>query len=982
MKIFRRDFLRLGSMAAGSWFIPGLVRAGQAGQGQPVISSSSGQTVISNGVGQLVNGDLYEIFSNPGSKYHPFVRWWWNGDRVTAEELLREMDVMKAAGIGGVEINPIKFPDEADAMDIPSLAYLSDEWVTVLEAALKGAKEKGIVCDMIVGSGWPYGGEFLNREEQTQMVALGTRDLPGGQKVQIGKKELLDSVHPAFVSAYSDPLKELFSVRLVPAQMNDLDRVVSLDGQLKEDQLTIDVPEGPHVLYFLVKITGFMAVINGAPGASGPVLNHYDQAAVQKYLDRISDKLTARLGHLGDYFRAFFTDSIELEGANWCSDMYAQFRQRRGYDLQPWLPFVLFKVGEMGNAVREAYGAQFSSSFQERIGLVRYDLETTKRELFEERFIKTFANWCTKHGVKSRMQAYGMDCDPITSGMMVDIPECETWIWTDAIDEFGTGDYRKGRNYTMINKFVSSSAHLSGRRLISCEEMTNTDDPFHGTLERIKLAGDQSMLSGVTGSILHGFNYSPLEAPFPGWVRYGSYFNERNTWWPYFRLWADYKARLSAVFQQGDMQAGVAVLHPMADMASKYGFQRDPYPNMVYPPYVHKIWEAIHQNGHGCDYLNEQIIAECKVTDGALVFNQRRYKALLLPEVESITPATAAALRKFADTGGKIIFINKTPHLSAGLQDHAQRSGKIKETVDGLLKKHPRTTGMRSIDEENLVGWFKALADEFNLTPEVRISQPVDYVSTLHYSDGVNELYFFVNYSGTRSNSFEAVFPTGDREAWCWNAETGQRCVYAGTGPKNVLSMTLGPAESRLIVFGPGAGAELGAPATSSAARTGVVSSCDRVVDTLHEKAQATRLTGPWEITFHHFDGVVRKTSLSEIKPFDEQSEWNSFAGTIEYRVALHLESAGGRLWLDLGHLRDVSELEINGVIIGAKWYGDHLYEITGHVIAGDNHLTIRVVTTLGNYMKTLQHNLAAHNWTRRTPYYPVGLAGVTLYAE
>ena len=129
--------------------------------------------------------------------------------------------------------------------------------------------------------------------------------------MQIGKKELLDSVHPAFVSAYSDPLKELFSVRLVPAQMNDLDRVVSLDGQLKEDQLTIDVPEGPHVLYFLVKITGFMAVINGAPGASGPVLNHYAQAAEQKYLDRISDKLTPRLGHLGDYFRAFFTAGLD-----------------------------------------------------------------------------------------------------------------------------------------------------------------------------------------------------------------------------------------------------------------------------------------------------------------------------------------------------------------------------------------------------------------------------------------------------------------------------------------------------------------------------------------------------------------------------------------------------------------------------------------------------------------------------------------------
>ncbi|HVW61584.1 MAG TPA: glycosyl hydrolase, partial [Puia sp.] len=440
--------------------------------------------------GEVVRGEgLYEVFRDPENKYRPFVRWWWNGDRVVPDELLRELDVMKAAGIGGVEINPIRFPGEADDMGVPVLSYLSDEWLDVLQATLKGAREKGIICDMIVGSGWPYGGEFLSREEQTQMMALGTRDLAGGQRVSVSRKELLDDVHPAFSSPYGDPLKELVEVRLVPARMEDVGEGVLLT--MSGDSLEVDVPAGPHVLYYLVKITGFMAVINGAPGASGPVLNHYDEGAVQKYLDRISTRLTARLGHLGDHFRAFFTDSIELEGANWCKDMPEQFFKRNKYELNPWLPFVLFKVGEMGNAVRAAYGAQFSSLLAERIQQVRYDLEMTKRALFQERFIKTFAAWCTKLGVQSRMQAYGMDCEPIASGMMVDIPECETWIWTDAIEDFGTG---RGRNYTMINKFVSSSAHLSGKRLISCEEMTNTDDPFHGTLERIKLAGDQSML--------------------------------------------------------------------------------------------------------------------------------------------------------------------------------------------------------------------------------------------------------------------------------------------------------------------------------------------------------------------------------------------------------------------------------------------------------------------------------------------------------
>ena len=38
---------------------------------------------------KLSSKDLYKQFQNPDSRYRPFVRWWWNGDRVEAEELVR-----------------------------------------------------------------------------------------------------------------------------------------------------------------------------------------------------------------------------------------------------------------------------------------------------------------------------------------------------------------------------------------------------------------------------------------------------------------------------------------------------------------------------------------------------------------------------------------------------------------------------------------------------------------------------------------------------------------------------------------------------------------------------------------------------------------------------------------------------------------------------------------------------------------------------
>ena len=52
--------------------------------------------------------ELYKTFANPDARHRPYVRWWWNGARVNEQEILRELDVMHKAGIGGVEINTIQ----------------------------------------------------------------------------------------------------------------------------------------------------------------------------------------------------------------------------------------------------------------------------------------------------------------------------------------------------------------------------------------------------------------------------------------------------------------------------------------------------------------------------------------------------------------------------------------------------------------------------------------------------------------------------------------------------------------------------------------------------------------------------------------------------------------------------------------------------------------------------------------------------------
>ncbi|MBS3777590.1 MAG: hypothetical protein KGY70_20520, partial [Bacteroidales bacterium] len=71
---------------------------------------------------------LYQGFVDPPPEARPFVRWWWNGNHIEADEIKRELDSMKKAGIGGVEINPIAMPDEAKDIGTEPVKWLSEEW--------------------------------------------------------------------------------------------------------------------------------------------------------------------------------------------------------------------------------------------------------------------------------------------------------------------------------------------------------------------------------------------------------------------------------------------------------------------------------------------------------------------------------------------------------------------------------------------------------------------------------------------------------------------------------------------------------------------------------------------------------------------------------------------------------------------------------------------------------------------------------------
>ncbi|RLA56051.1 MAG: hypothetical protein DRR04_14335 [Gammaproteobacteria bacterium] len=850
------------------------------------------------------------------------------------------MQLMKDAGFGGVEINPIQMPESVKNPSGKPLTWLSREWIDILYHASTVSKKLGMTVDLIVGTGWPFGGEFLLPEETIQGIREQIIELEGPGTKRI---ELLPILKNSRIE----------QVKLFPSGASGPDDAIDLtDLATGQKSIDIKLSKGKYKLYILTWHHTFRTVFRGTKGGAGPVLNHFDKTAVEHYLNHISDQLNRYLpGGMGEHIRSMFCDSIELEGANWTGDLPVEFTKRKGYDLNPYLPLLLDDQPDI------------SQQFKKELKRVRFDHRHLLAELLTERFILTFHNWCHENNTLSRYQAYGYPSiytDMLNGYLIPDIPEGDQWLFNGGWQP--CADIDKIR-YAIFNKYASSAGHIRDRKIISSEAMTNTTGVFEASLEYVKQATDINFCSGINHLVLHGFNYSPPEAGFPGWIQFGTYFSEQNPWWSYVKHWTDYTGRLSHLFQESQPVSHVALLGPVADIWSNYGFDRNPL--LMEPWYLHTLWQAFSHLGILSDYISEQVLLTAKVNDGKISIGKMNYQSIILCDVKTMAPETAAKIRELTDQGAKIIILGELPSLSPGLTNATNRDAtvqtEISDAITAGLIRFPSPGKPEQASPDTLLGWTEQLTQKTGIRPDV-IIHPLN--SNLFYNQFTlknTPLFFFANTSRENTLSFTVKFLHKNKSPWLWDAEKGTR-EQLRFDEDGILPLTLTPLATKLIVM--------------DEKRSGEQAKIDLIPVKLIPKP--IKVEDGWHLNMHPVDGDSYTLKLSELKDLSRIKKYENFAGTIDYSADFFIDDTSA-IYLDPGIVKETAEIKINGQTAGLQWWGRDPVKVEGLLKTGTNRIEIKVTTLLFNLMRSRVDDPVASYWLGRSKTkspLPTGLIG------
>lgn len=847
------------------------------------------------------------------SQTKPWTRWWWMGNAVDKENITRQLEAFQKAGLGGVEITPIY---GVKGYESSFIDYLSPKWLEMLDHTANEAKRLGLQVDMIMGTGWPYGGPQVEPEYAASKLVL--------QKYPLKANEKFDQD-----ITINDRKQRGLAVLEKIIYVDEIDGSTDLTPLLDENHLRY-AAKNNGVLYALFCAKTRQQVKRSAPGGKGYVLDHFSKEAFDDYAQPF-EALKPFEGKL----RSMFNDSYEVYGADFSPEFLQEFKQRRGYDLIDRLPVL------EGDKSGEAYLRLLC------------DYRETVSDMLLNNFATEWHKWSADHSFKTKYQAHGSPGNLIDLYAAADIPECEVF-GSPKFDIPGyrrdTSEIRRGDSNKMMFKFASSAAHLKGDELVSSETFTWLREHFKTTLSQCKPVAEDLLLSGVNHIFLHGATYSPAEDKWPGWKFYASVnFNPTNTIFRDADGLFNYIARCQSILQNTQSDNNVLLYWPIFDAYTHtepghllHQFNIHSIYEWMLPTSFYKAATDLDSNGYFFDFISEQFINETQFNGSELVIgNKASYKALVVPDMESIPVETMQKLIDLKKAGANIIFLG-APETVPGAFKYKEREARlnklVEENTDFFSVKKPL------IDQLKEDGINGETASQFGL-------------KILRKKWNGEAVYYVVNHSAKAVNTY-VPFETQAKSAVLMDALTGKvgKADLQETAKGIEVKLQLAPGQSIFV-------------------RTSNNSRKVGPWNYVSEEEPAISLNAKWTLKF-----IEGGPELPEPRELNKLVSWTSFgesysnfSGTGEYTTQFSLNPAENTGYLlDLGDLRESARVKVNGQDAGTVFAIPYLIDITPFLIQGENELNIEVTNLPANRLSALERS--GYEWKK---FYEINMVNI-----
>jgi len=945
--------------------------------------------------------ELKAGFANPPNEARLRCYWWWLNSMATKESITRDLEEMKDKGYGGASLVDAGSSNyQVAAKTAAGPVFMSPEWMELYKHAVKEADRIGIELSVNVQSGWNPGAPTITPEMAMKKIVWSEVDVVGGKTISIElpqpEKILLyqdiliqaipkkegapvqnDAIENWKKKSFNEKIgwKGVYPLHELRDDFEDDGKlmavrkaeIINLTSNFRNGKLEWNVPAGKWtIIRYGYTCTGARTSTN-SDGWEGLSVDHLSPEAFELFSETVITPLIKTAQSVGNSVKYLQTDSWEMDLVSWTKNFPAEFKKYRGYDIQKFMPVLAGRIVESRDE-----SDRFLHDFRKTVG-----------DCVANNHYQLFYNLAHKYGMGIHPESGGPHSAPV-----------------DALRVMGISDFPQGEFWAMANthrikdderlsvRQSACVAHTNGKRFVAAEGPTSIGPQWERSPMDLKGNIDRVFCSGVNRIVWHTFTSSPKEFGKPGNEYFaGTHLNPNVTWWEQAKYFISYLDRNMYMLQQGLF---------VADVLYYYG---DDVPNFVF------LKEDLQELNFGYDWdkCSKEIIQNrVSVKDGKIVLpDGMSYRVLLIPNEKAIDLNVLRKLDQLVNSG--MTLIGPRPTEATGLTDFPKGDQELNVITARLWGKLDGKTITENKYGKGRVIWGqdvnKVLAG-MNVQPDLQFKgthakTALDYI---HRTTSGQEIYFVANrFSQMAYNDFEYWYLSTLPDRWeqvecsfrvtgkvpeIWNAITGETeevLTYREENGRTIIPLLFEPEGSKYIIFrndkqkphiteirkdnqlifpgftletkdyqriefrrnGENVVAEVNEPGTYS-----LLWSDGRREELKAEKAgQQIDLSKDWSILFGE-EGQTKTDWLKSWTEF-EMPRLKYYSGKAMYSKTFELSSDelnGNRLVLDLGNVKEMASVKINGKKLQVMWSAPFRFDLTPYLKIGTNNLKVEVV--------------------------------------